>query len=95
MNPKTENKEQIVVCAACKSSKGTIVAGARHCDSVMRPIMFPDHKRTGEWSDFIQGFIDQHGTFLTREEAYVIAKKNNQIRHPEIGENVLYSEHLY
>jgi hypothetical protein len=43
-----------------------------------------------------QGFIDQRLNFLTREEAYVIAKENNQIRFRCGGdEGVLYSENLY
>tara|TARA_R110000822_G_scaffold68435_7_gene166500 strand:+ start:249 stop:428 length:180 start_codon:yes stop_codon:yes gene_type:complete len=44
----------------------------------------------------VQGFIDQFGQFLTREEAHVIAKKNGQIVKRCGGdEKTLYSENLY
>lgn len=49
-----------------------------------------------EWLGCEDGFIDQFGNFLTREEAYVIAIANNQMRrvfHDQEGS--LYSENLY
>jgi hypothetical protein len=50
------------------------------------------HKRNGE-----QGFINQFGDFLTREEAMQIVKQNGQPF--DIGSNrgdsVLFSEGLY
>jgi hypothetical protein len=43
-----------------------------------------------------QGFIDQFGNFLTRKEAYIIARNNGQIyRELDNDTNELYSEHLY
>lgn len=43
-----------------------------------------------------EGFIDQFGNFLTREEAHVIAVKQNQIiRRCGGDESRLYSENLY
>lgn len=44
-----------------------------------------------------QGFIDQHGMFYTREQAYRIASANNQlIRETGYGvKDKLYSEDLY
>jgi hypothetical protein len=42
-----------------------------------------------------QGFIDQFCNFLTREEAYVIAKANGQIINPGHETDKLYSENLY
>jgi hypothetical protein len=43
-----------------------------------------------------QGFIDQFGKFLTREEAWVIASENGQIRRQVGGDQSrLYSENLY
>ena len=44
-----------------------------------------------------QGFIDQHGQFYTREQAFVIATANNQIRRKTGGvdSKQLFSEDLY
>jgi hypothetical protein len=47
-------------------------------------------------SDWEQGFVDQYGNFMTREEAWEIAQAAGQIRRPEGGApGTLYSEHLY
>lgn len=121
-----------IVCAANQlvfrdpagQIRKVVVAGARHCDSIMNPIRallkgdsFADPRvvRDGhdsvpreEWRgveipgqdndiDEEQGFIDQHGKFYTREEAFVIAKENDQLIRQE-GWNTtgrLYSENLY
>lgn len=121
-----------IVCAANQlvfrdpagQVRKVVIAGARHCDSIMNPIRhlltgtdFADprivrdgHESVphGEWRgvemlgqadylDEVQGFIDQHGTFYTRSEAYVIAKENDQLIRQE-GWNAtgkLYSENLY
>lgn len=43
-----------------------------------------------------QGFIDQWGLFLTREEAWTVAVEKGQIRRQvNTPEGTLYSEHLY
>jgi hypothetical protein len=43
-----------------------------------------------------QGFIDQFGVFMTREEAYVVAKAAGQIKYRCGGDDgVLFSENLY
>lgn len=51
------------------------------------------------WQGAEQGFIDQHGKFYTREEAWPIALMNNQILQYELDSKwstgKLYSEHLY
>ena len=79
-----------IVCAAnrlvIKDSEGQeqeiIVAGARHHDGVMNPVLkklyalgyeVPDDRKCH------QGFIDQHGRFYDRHQAWVIAQDNNQI----------------
>lgn len=86
--------EQRVVCAALKDAAGRIVTGARHFDVVM----IEQIKRgpaTDAWRSAEQGFIDQFGTFLTREEAMVIATKWGQIIRDDEGRQSLYSENLY
>lgn len=47
------------------------------------------------WGSAEQGFIDQRGNFLTREEAWIIAVNNNQIIRHLSSSGVLYSENLY
>lgn len=74
-----------------------IVAGARHHDSVMNPVLIKLYD-LGYWrsEERHQGFIDQHGKFYSREEAWVIAQANNQIvRRVGGDEGCLYSENLY
>lgn len=48
------------------------------------------------WKGAAQGFIDQFGDFLDREEACVVAKAQKQRRRRCGGdEETLYSENLY
>jgi hypothetical protein len=43
-----------------------------------------------------QGFIDQHGVFMTREEAWIVAEAACQIIRRVGGDGArLYSENLY
>jgi hypothetical protein len=51
---------------------------------------------TKSWLGCEQGFIDQHGVFLTREEAMVIALDGDQIRRRVGGDSEqLFSENIY
>lgn len=125
-----------IVCAANQlvfrdpagQIRKVVIAGARHCDSIMNPIRalltgsdfadpriardgheaifdnerrgvhLPDqHPDLEDNLDEVQGFIDQHGTFYTRSEAYVIAKENGQLIRQEGWNSTgkLYSENLY
>ena len=98
-----EKPQQIVVCAACRYGL-LILCSARHWDRVMRD-QYTLAKATGAYphaSKFEEGFIDQFGDFLTREEAREIVNKNGQPFDAErnggiCGRNdtVLYSEGLY
>lgn len=88
---------QRVVAAAIKNADGDVIVGARHFDMLMHKQLA---KTTGVWKEaehpIIQGFIDQFGEFLTREEAWVIAQRNNQIIRRVGGDDPkLYSENLY
>ncbi len=70
------------------------MCGARHCDSVMRG----QFKAIGQkYSPENEGFIDQFGVFMTREEAWVVANEAGQItrRVGGDGRGRLYSENLY
>lgn len=97
---RVEKPQQRVVCAACKHPKYPfIVAGPRHWDDVMLRQwrifveVFPTSGGTGRWE---QGFIDQFGDFLTREEAMQVAKAAGQVNIERNGSKIeLYSEGLY
>ena len=46
--------------------------------------------------EHVQGFIDQRGNFLTREEAWIVAEASGQIIRRVGGDGKkLYSENLY
>lgn len=70
-----------IVCAAIRNSKGRIITGARHYDGIMHTTLnyCTDHLDWEDPSQITQGFIDQRGNFLTREEAFDIAEANEQI----------------
>jgi len=77
--------QQRVVCAANRDPDGTIHLGLRHFDQFMRSNRFAE-----------QGFVDNKGNFLTREEAWEVATATNQILRRVGGdEGKLFSENLY
>jgi hypothetical protein len=86
-----------IVCAAILRIKdGKMLLGARHYDSHMRQHLVRDWLSV----EVEQGFVDQHGRFLTREEAWEIAEKEGQIRvilpcQDNYETKLLYSENLY
>ena len=82
-----------VVCAAMRSQDGQLILGPRHFDATMRVQM---RQKSGYTEPFEQGFIDQHGAFLTRKEARMIAFEANQIIRRVGGDDKeLFSENLY
>ena len=98
-----------VVCAAIRATNGDIIAGPRHYDEFMikqikkdRPMEFIIHRFRflrllgfrKKWPDAEQGFIDANGNFLSREEAYIIAKDKKQIKESLLP-GLLHSEDLY
>jgi hypothetical protein len=86
-----------VVCAALRlrSNPARIICGPRHFDLTMHQQIRASVDRA-EWKTAEQGFIDQKGVFLTREEARVIAEAAGQIRQ-EVTDNRtrLDSSNLY
>ncbi len=91
-----------IVCAAIRASDGSVVLGIRHYSADMHRQLDvrTDRQKFLHRHDEDQGFVDQHGTFLTREEAYSVAQAAGQILHPEhCGQGLdgpkLYSEGLY
>lgn len=90
-----------IVCAANKfylpNNEVLIVCSPRHYDMTMHQTLNAIDDRT-RWDSYKeeQGFVDQFGTFHTREEAWVIANEANQIIRRVGGDNGrLYSENLY
>jgi hypothetical protein len=89
-----------VVCAANRLPDGTLLLGVRHWDTHMHA----QFNRCGVFgkSNLVrgeQGFIDSHGNFLTRLEAWVIAETAGQIV-KRVGNDGperfgLFSENLY
>jgi hypothetical protein len=72
-------RQSIVVCAACKHDD-LILCSARHWDRAMNKQLKTLKKLGSELksSQFEQGFIDQFGEFLTREEAFEVVKESGQ-----------------
>lgn len=96
-------KTRRVVCAANRYYGTVIVAGARHCDSVMRTVT-PYLIEPYSAANVEQGFINTWGEFLTREEAWMVASYNDQIIKIVGSQDVdnigvygteLFSENLY
>ena len=95
-----KTKNQRVVCAAYKMEDGLIVTGIRHYSPEMRAIMeriYGEGYHLKVDRNFHNGgFVDQYGTYLTREEAWVIAERNRQIiKDHDKCIGTLYSEHIY
>ena len=99
-----ERAQRRVVCAAIRAANGSLLLGIRHYSRDMHEQI--EHRFDG--SQFMhrhkpedQGFVDQHGVYMTRAEAYKVAASAGQLLHPERcgrnydGEPLLYSEGLY
>ncbi len=97
-NPSESGIMQRVVCAAVQYSNGITLVAPRHFDAVMRDQYhrFFTQGTAPREQDGVQGFLDQHGEFLTREEAWLIAEKSGQIIRRVGGDGKkLFSENLY
>ena len=91
--------KQRIVCAAIRNKiTHQIIIGVRHYDSFMRDHIerFESFQDRMNWRKADQGFVNQFGEYLSREEAHLIAKGNDQILHRCGGDDhTLYSENLY
>lgn len=93
-----------VVCAAIRAADGDVLLGIRHYSGDMHDQIharrFTDGDKFLHRHDEDQGFVDQHGVFMSREEAYCVARDAGQILYPDkCGQGLdgmkLYSEGLY
>ncbi len=95
--------ERRVVCAAIRANDGELLLGIRHYSRDMHRQIEQrvDGYKFSKRHDDDQGFVDQHGAWMSRAEAYEVAKAARQIVRPEAckeGLDVgmkLYSEGLY
>ena len=88
-----EGVERIVVCAANRMPDGHLLIGARHWDKLMCQ---QADKLGYKGGNEEQGFIDQFGDFMSRDEALEVASKNGQrLKRPIDTYETLYSENLY
>lgn len=94
--PNKYPERRVVVCAACRYGD-LILMSPRHWDIPMYALLA--HIKVGNKIPLKseQGFVDNWGNFMTREEAYVVAEARGQIKYPEhgTGNGVLFSEMLY
>lgn len=93
-----------VVCAAIRNAAGDVLLGIRHYSADMHDQIharrFTDGDAFLHRHDEDQGFVDQHGVFMSREEAYTVALAAGQILYPgACGTGLdgpkLYSEGVY
>ena len=82
-----------VVCAAIRNEVYDVICSPRHWDSLMRAQV---SCAIGAWSKAEQGFVDQYGEWLTREEAWDVAEAAGQIIRRVGGDGGrLFNENLY
>lgn len=95
-NPNVDIRK--VICAACRKGD-TVLAGVRHFDMIMHSQIKAIGKPRGFFVAAEQGFLDQRGEFLTREEAFDVAKEAGQlegrVKTDRESSTTLYSEDLY
>lgn len=91
-----------VVCAAIRAADGSVLLGIRHYSADMHAQIEARHdgEKFKHRLDEDQGFVDQHGVFMDRREAYRVAQIAQQIFRPAAcGDGLdgprLYSEGLY
>lgn len=83
-----------IVMAANRSPNGVVILGVRHFDPLMHKAMDLQPDLVGHEAE--QGFVDNKGNFHTREQAWIIAEKQNQILRRCGGDGTkLFSENLY
>ena len=105
-----KTKNEYVLCAAihyddgeinvrrsCKNypETGIVICGFRHSDIISILPINNRFRNDGKDYKCIQGFITSKGRFVSREEAYLIAKNQNQLLNDFEGKAKLFSEDIY
>ena len=94
------NRKEYILCAAIKY-KDSVICGHRHSDCYKTLKQLTGSYTTSEDTPPTredQGFITSLNRYVTRNEAYLIAKEMNQMwhnMHDGVIENILISEDLY
>lgn len=93
-----EAHKRFVAVPANITKSGVIFLGVRHGCPLMNASIRVHAALTGQSAGrgMKQGFVDQHGTFMDRKEAMIVAVVRCQIKR-SIGydSDELYSEHLH
>lgn len=93
------DKDERIICAAIKLvESGKIYYGHRHnhcLEAMGGELSWTMNRQDISKVEKVQGFITNENKFVTREEAWVIAEKANQIIRQSGGSGTLYSEDLY
>jgi len=95
MNKDLASGQRRIVCAAIRNASGDggIICGVRHFDDIMRGKISASK---ADWRRPVQGFVDNQGHFLTREEAWTVAEQARQINTDRVQHpGRLFSEDLY
>lgn len=82
------------IVSAAMTRDGKLIASPRHMDKIARRIVRATDGKA-YWRNAEQGFVDQFGDFLTREEAWIVAEAQGQIIRQTSTPGTLYSENLY
>lgn len=92
-----DNKE-FIICSAIRIENGKIYYGHRHhhCLQAMNGELSWDMNRQEIYKvKKEQGFITNKNRFVSREQAWIIAEKANQIKENSGSKGTLYSEDIY
>src|SRR5689334_19485237 len=92
-----ETNQRRVACAAIRAMDGSLLLGIRHYGEDMH-IQILARRDGGKFEQRLgddQGFVDQYGVYMTREEAYQVALAAGQIVYPERCGNGLYGKKLF
>jgi len=91
-----------IVCAANKfelNGQEIIVTGARHYDPIMHAVIdaLSEQGQLIAIPDVVanQGFIDNFGKWLSREDARACVLENEQVLRSQPNSSELFSEDLY
>lgn len=88
---------EINIRRTCKNypKTGIVICGYRHPDIIGILPTNNSLRNDGKEYKCTQGFITSEGRFVNREEAYLIAKKADQLLNDFEGKSKLFSEDIY
>lgn len=88
---------EINIRRTCKNypKTGIVICGYRHPDIIGILPTNNSLRNDGKEYKCTQGFITSKGRFVDREEAYLIAKKADQLLNDFEGKSKLFSEDIY